>query len=232
MAEAFDDIREEMINNRVDTEELKTRLKDGVADPLQRIVETLVPAARRAELKKLSRQLADPQAAAATQAAALAEIDAILVEMKQVLDKMLELETFNEVLDMLRQIIDAQEKVNAETKEKQKAKAARPDGVDRARLRRARAALMDSRGVSRCYDMAMRRWRCLPAGDAPLAAPLAGAAGAAAGAGRRSRRASAGRRKPRRTPADAAADRRWPRGSGRSASAFASWKSCCCGWPS
>ena len=32
----------------------------------------------------------------------VAQIDAILVEMKQVLDKMLELETFNEVLDMLR----------------------------------------------------------------------------------------------------------------------------------
>ena len=35
VAVAFDEIREEMINNRVDTEELKTRLKDGVADPLQ-----------------------------------------------------------------------------------------------------------------------------------------------------------------------------------------------------
>jgi hypothetical protein len=32
------------------------------------------------------------------------------------------LETFNEVLDMLRQIIDAQEKINAETKQKQKRK--------------------------------------------------------------------------------------------------------------
>jgi hypothetical protein len=32
------------------------------------------------------------------------------------------LETFNEVLDMLRQIIDAQEKVNEETKQKQKEK--------------------------------------------------------------------------------------------------------------
>jgi hypothetical protein len=32
------------------------------------------------------------------------------------------LETFNEALDMLRQIIEAQEKVNAETKQKQKQK--------------------------------------------------------------------------------------------------------------
>ena len=45
---AFDEIREEMVNNRVDTEELKTRLKDGVADPLKRIVDEMFPELRRA----------------------------------------------------------------------------------------------------------------------------------------------------------------------------------------
>ncbi len=121
VALAFDDIREEMINNRVDTEELKTRLKDGVADPLKRIVEERFPKLED-QLKQLSAQLADPQAAPRLQTAAVAQMDAILLEMKQVLDKMLELETFNEALDMLRQIINAQEKVNADTKTKQKQK--------------------------------------------------------------------------------------------------------------
>jgi len=121
VAVAFDEIREEMINNRVDTEELKTRLKEGVADPLKRIVETRFTALEES-LKQLAAVLADPNAAVTAQAKAVAETDAILVEMQQVLDKMLELETFNEVLDMLRQIIDAQEKVNAETKQKQKQK--------------------------------------------------------------------------------------------------------------
>lgn len=117
VAVAFDEIREEMINNRVDTEELKSRLKDGVADPLKRIVAEMFPKLEN-ELKKLT----DPKSSPAAQTAALAQIDAILVEMRQILDKMLELETFNEVLDMLRQIISAQEKVNAETKQKQKQK--------------------------------------------------------------------------------------------------------------
>jgi tetrahydromethanopterin S-methyltransferase subunit B len=121
VALAFDEIREEMINNRVDTEELKTRLKEGVADPLKRIVEARF-AALEESLKQLAAVLADPNAAVTAQAKAVAKTDAILVEMQQVLDKMLELETFNEVLDMLRQIIDAQEKVNAETKQKQKQK--------------------------------------------------------------------------------------------------------------
>ena len=73
-------------------------------------------------MKQLAGQLSDVQAGRATQAAAVAQTDAILVEMKQVLDKMLELETFNEVLDMLRGIISTQEKVNAETKQKQRQK--------------------------------------------------------------------------------------------------------------
>jgi len=121
VAGSFDEIREEMINNRIDTEELKTRLKDGVADPLRKIVSERFPKFDAA-LVELTAKMADPQQAEAPKAAAVAQADAILVEMKQVLDKMLELETFNEVLDMLRQIIGAQEKINDETKAKQKSK--------------------------------------------------------------------------------------------------------------
>ncbi|HEY2892553.1 MAG TPA: hypothetical protein VGJ16_00010 [Pirellulales bacterium] len=120
VAHAFDDMREEMINNRVDTEELKSRLKEGIADPLSQLVE-----GRFAQLQERFQQLAQllgkPESAAA-RTAAIGEMDAILVEMRAVLDKMLELETFNEALDMLRQIIEAQEKVNTETKQKQKQK--------------------------------------------------------------------------------------------------------------
>lgn len=121
VALSFDDIREEMINNRVDTEELKSRLKEGVADPLRQIVSERFPPLEE-RLKQLSSHLAQADLAKADRAAALDEMDRILVEMRAVLDKMLELETFNEVLDMLRQIIDAQEKVNEETKQKQKEK--------------------------------------------------------------------------------------------------------------
>jgi hypothetical protein len=37
VAEAFDGIRDELVNNRVDTEELRIRLKDQIADPLKGI---------------------------------------------------------------------------------------------------------------------------------------------------------------------------------------------------
>jgi hypothetical protein len=121
VAEAFDAIREEMINNRIDTEELKIRLKEGVADPLKGIVAGEFPKLE-ALLKKLAAQLGAVELGQPTQAAALVQMDAILVQMRGVLDRMLELETFNEVVEMLRAIIDEQEKVNTETKDKQKEK--------------------------------------------------------------------------------------------------------------
>ncbi len=98
---AFDDIRLELINNRIDTEELKTRLKEGIADPLKAISQDRFPPLLE-KLKQLGGKLADPARAVTTQAQSLTQIDAILVEMQGVLGKMLELETFNEALDMLR----------------------------------------------------------------------------------------------------------------------------------
>jgi hypothetical protein len=121
VAQAFDGIRAELVNNRVDTEELKTRLKDGIADPLRRIVAERFPGFE-GRLRDLQAKLADPQAAESLKTGTVAQADKILVEMKQVLDRMLELETFNEVVDMLRSVIAAQEKLNDATKAQQKQK--------------------------------------------------------------------------------------------------------------
>jgi hypothetical protein len=121
VAEAFDDIRAELVNNRVDTEELKKRLKDGISDPLRRIADDRFPDLL-ASLKQLETLLDKPAEAAAVQDDARAKADIILVEMKQVLDNMLELETFNEALDLLRAIIKSQEELNDQTRERQKSK--------------------------------------------------------------------------------------------------------------
>ncbi len=121
LAAAFDAIREELVNNRVDTEELKLRLKDGIADPLRRICGEMYPELER-RLQKFQAELADPAAAGAARDSAREQADAILLQMSQILDKMLELETFNEVLDLLRGIIESQEQIGRETKQKQKDK--------------------------------------------------------------------------------------------------------------
>jgi hypothetical protein len=119
VADSFDDIREEMENNRIDTPELESRLKDQIADPLRHICTQMFPEFRK-RLLALRRVLDDPTTGPVQLKAALAQCDAILAQMKLVLDKMLELETFNEVVDRLRDIITTQDKLNRETLERQK----------------------------------------------------------------------------------------------------------------
>ncbi|HEY1603254.1 MAG TPA: hypothetical protein VGG64_26860 [Pirellulales bacterium] len=121
VAVAFDEIREELINNRVDTEELKIRLKDHIAEPLKGITEKMFPEWDR-RLKALLGQLHDPQSAPAARRAAVEQADAILVEMVRVRDKMLELESFNEAIEMLRSIITSEKTLQDQIRERQKRK--------------------------------------------------------------------------------------------------------------
>ena len=58
-------------------------------------------------------------------AASVLESEEILAEMRRVLDRMLELETFNELVDLLRSIIESQEEINELTKQERKAQLRR-----------------------------------------------------------------------------------------------------------
>ena len=121
VATSFDDIREELINNRLDTEELKARLKERIADPLRAIAERRFPELET-RLEALLAKLADAKAAPAALTESIQQVDLILVEMQQILSQMLELETFNEAVALLRAIIEDQQKVIDQTKQKQKEK--------------------------------------------------------------------------------------------------------------
>jgi hypothetical protein len=56
-------------------------------------------------------------------AALLRRADDVLARMRAVLDKMMELESFNEVLDLLRGMIRTQEQIRTETLDQQKRRA-------------------------------------------------------------------------------------------------------------
>ena len=122
VATAFLDVREELINNRVDTEDRKTRLKELIADPLQLIGETMFPELDR-RLEVLETALSDavdndqfdPEIAEAESVAALDQANDILAELEQILQQMLDLETFNELLDIVRQLIDDQQRLIQQT---------------------------------------------------------------------------------------------------------------------
>jgi hypothetical protein len=121
VATSFDDLHDELVNNRIDTPELKSRLKEGIADPLRGVATVQFPLLDE-RLTALQAALGDATTAPPALLAAQQQLDAILVEMQQVLGKMMEIETFNEVVDQLRGIIEAQQKLTERTKDARRRK--------------------------------------------------------------------------------------------------------------
>ncbi|MHB0956153.1 MAG: hypothetical protein ACYC0X_07200 [Pirellulaceae bacterium] len=122
VAASFDDIREELINNRVDSEDRKVRLSEQIAAPLRRIGETLFPELQQ-QLKDLEQKLNDAIASDQAVDAAVQQADDILLELDKVLQKMLELETFNELMNIVRSLIEDQEALIDKTKKARSSEA-------------------------------------------------------------------------------------------------------------
>ena len=119
VAEAFDDLGQELTNNRIDNSDLKSRLGEQIARPLHQIAEERMPQLA-AQLKLVEEHIEDPATSAADLAKSITLADQLLVEMRRVLDRMLELETYNEVVSLLRDIISDQDQINKRTKDQQK----------------------------------------------------------------------------------------------------------------
>jgi hypothetical protein len=119
VAEAFDDLGEELVNNRIDNSDLKSRLGEQIARPLHQIAQQRMPQLA-AQLKLVEEHIEDPAAMGAELKKSIGLADQLLVEMRRVLDRMLELETYNEVVSLLRDIITDQGQINKRTKEQQK----------------------------------------------------------------------------------------------------------------
>lgn len=116
IGDAFGEMHDELVNNRVDTPELRVRLKDRIAVPLEDVAGKMFPELDN-RLKTLASDRSDsPAARESAQRAAHAQADAIVAEMQRVRDRMLELESFNEAIELLRAIISAQHNVTEGTK--------------------------------------------------------------------------------------------------------------------
>ncbi|MBN1910622.1 MAG: hypothetical protein JW818_12830 [Pirellulales bacterium] len=117
---AFDEIRLQLINNRIDSEEAKIRLGSGIAEPLRHIAEKMFPELEQ-RLLALRAQLDDPVAGPRNREFARQQIDAILLNMKQVLERMRAQEDYNELIEWMQKIIDEQEELAKQTKKRQDA---------------------------------------------------------------------------------------------------------------
>jgi hypothetical protein len=119
VAEGIDDIRMQLVNNRIDTEELKERLQAGIADPLRIIAEEMFPELER-RLDALQSSLENTKLGPVARDKAKIQADATLLSMQHVLDRMIELQDYNEMVEMLRDIIKMQEQLRQQTEQRNK----------------------------------------------------------------------------------------------------------------
>ena len=121
VADGFDDIRLQLMNNRIDTEELIRRLEEGIAKPLHGVAQEMFPRLQT-YLERLQESLEDEKLGPDRRDLARQQADAILLEMRKVLDRMIALEDFNEAVELLRTIIKLQEQLEEQTKQRHKEK--------------------------------------------------------------------------------------------------------------
>lgn len=119
IATSLDDILQEMINNRVDSVDRRERIGTGVRDPLRQIVEE--PLQRlRDQILEIEKSVSDAENAKKITIEAVATAEDVLLRLTAVLDKMLDLESYNEILDMVRELIEDQKGLIEETKTERK----------------------------------------------------------------------------------------------------------------
>jgi hypothetical protein len=119
VADGFEDIVAELVNNRINTRELTQRLQQQIAIPLQAIGGQQMPVLET-QLQTFQAALDESVFPMSRLREARKQTDAVLVAMKGVLDRMLELESYNEIVKLLRGIIAEQQQLSDETKAKQR----------------------------------------------------------------------------------------------------------------
>ncbi|MGB7346642.1 MAG: polyketide synthase [Pirellulaceae bacterium] len=119
IAASLDDMLQEMVNNRVDSADRRERIGTGVRDPLKKVVAE--PLAQLIDqIADVEKTVANPADAAKKTALAVQTSEEVLLQLTAVLEKMLDLESYNEILDIVRGLIDDQNELLDETKEERK----------------------------------------------------------------------------------------------------------------
>ena len=253
LAEAFDNIRKQLVNNRIDTEELKKRLQHGIAEPLHVVAETMFPELDR-RLEALQVAVDNLEQGPLLRNSAEREADEILLAMRKVLDRMIEMEDFNEVIEMLRNIIQSQDRIHDKTQRTSQAADSRfIEGLKHASFRAQRRILpepwctpdsslrvgMTKRepGMTKCeegVDHEGSNRNVVPDGRG-RARVLPGVVGGRAGAESAGRPCGGGQpgRGARATrTANCPRTRSWPHNSATLPRRTSGWKRYCCEWPS
>lgn len=118
VAARVDNLRQQLVNNRIDSYDRQERLLSKVGVPLRELL--------AAEYLVLQRSLADLQTAtlagggARPAAEASRALDEVLLKLDAIKSNMQDIEDFNEIIDLVRGLLDDQEKVLSETEQEQR----------------------------------------------------------------------------------------------------------------
>lgn len=121
IAASVADILGELVNNRIDSVDRRQRLEQGVYQPLDRLASQEF-VTLQTQIRNLKQHLAAAETgdAGATLDESVVLVEEIMAGLDAVLEGMLELESYNELLEMVRGLIDEQEELIDKTKEEQK----------------------------------------------------------------------------------------------------------------
>ncbi len=139
VAIAFDDIRMQLVNNRVDSEDRKIRLEKKIVQPMRQIVGELKAEPGRADLKsldsninELERLLVEIQTNRAanleSQAELLTEksleqIDDVMIQVNSLLAILLKYENQSELIEIVQRFLDQQKALQKRTKSEREKRA-------------------------------------------------------------------------------------------------------------
>ena len=116
-------INQELINNRIDSIDKRSRLEDKIRKPLLDVLDVAwAPMATdiRAIEKKFSKPTKSDASLSELLPISIGKSNQIIAALTVILNDMIDIQDFNEVLDMVRGMIDDQSKVLEKTKQEQK----------------------------------------------------------------------------------------------------------------
>ena len=116
-------INQELINNRIDSIDRRTRLEDKIRKPLLEVLDqSWAPMASdiRAIEKSYSSSFKSQTNVSELLPSSISKSNQIIVALTAILNDMIDIQDFNEVVDMVRGMIDDQSKVLEKTKQEQK----------------------------------------------------------------------------------------------------------------
>ena len=119
VATGVEDLRLQLQNNRIDSYDRQERLQKKVFEPLTKLLADEYPGLTD---DLLALQEAAAQGGKQEADAAIASLDDVLLKLLEIKENMLDIESFNEIIDLVRGLIEDQDKLLEKTKKEKRQK--------------------------------------------------------------------------------------------------------------